>query len=67
MMTLTASWLIGGNFRIYDEDNGLVAELKLYEPLKSAAIDDAQGVATAIIKALGTTPHPYAKSGEETK
>lgn len=60
-MKLSASWTIGGDFIVSDEDEDApVATLTLYEPFKSLAIDDAQGIAEAILEAVKQTPHPYA-------
>jgi hypothetical protein len=61
-MNPVAQWTIGGDFRIVDDDDdgAPLAVLTLYEPLKSKAIDDPQGVAQAILTAMVETPHPYA-------
>lgn len=62
-MKAQAHWTIAGDFRIVDaEDDGApLAVLTLYEPLKSMALDNPQGVADAILTALVETPHPYAE------
>jgi hypothetical protein len=52
-------WTAGGNFQIVDqEDNSLMAELTLYEPLSNMAINNPMDVAQEILTAMVETPHP---------
>jgi len=65
-MKIQAYWTIAGAFRIVDADDDAapLAVLTLYEPFKSQALDNPQGVAEAIITALVETSHPYADAGK---
>jgi hypothetical protein len=58
---MRATWTIGGDFIVYDDDDSPIVQLKLQEPLRSHVIDLEGRVelANAISDALKTTPHPY--------
>ncbi len=61
-MNPVVSWSIGGDFLVTDDDDdgAPLARLELHEPFKSQAIDHPEAVASAILKAMAETPHPYA-------
>ena len=62
-MKAAVLWTIGGDFQVVDadDDNAPLAELKLYEPLRSMAIDEPETVVNEILRALVETPHPFSK------
>ena len=65
-MKAAVIWTLGGDFQIVDEEdeNAPLAELKLFEPLRSMAIEEPEEVAQAILTAMVETPHPYAQREE---
>jgi len=66
-MKAAVTWTIGGDFLVVDQedDNAPLAELKLYEPLRSMAIEDPELVVSEILRAMVENPHPHSAAQQE--
>ena len=68
-MNIQAHWTIGGDFIITDADDedAPLVEVKLHEPMRSQAIDDAETIGKMILAWMLRLPHPYGKAEKETE
>jgi hypothetical protein len=62
LMEAKGFWTSGGDFLVIDtaDNDAILAQVILHEPLKSAAVHSAEDVVRTVIGSLAHAPHPLA-------